>query len=74
VHNGIQISGAVLMTRSLDRLLLTSWPNGVLRPVTILEKHPIIKKGYFIRYLDGDKNTTTVTSDFLFEWPKNNDV
>jgi len=51
----------------LDKLFLTSWPNGDLIPVQTLGKHPTIKDGIYIKYPDGGTDTTT--SDFLFDIP-----
>ncbi len=49
-------------------LFLTSFPSGQLREVEILGKHPSIKDGIYIRYLDTGGSDTT-TDEFLFDDP-----
>jgi hypothetical protein len=49
-------------------LFLTSWPNGELRPVTLIEKSPYLKGGWYIRKESGGSDTTT--AEFLYAIPK----
>ena len=53
-----------------DKLFLSSWPNGKLRPVRTLGKHPSIRDGIYIEYLDGKGGTDTTTNEFLFDYPE----
>jgi len=55
-----------------EMIFLTSWPSGRLRMVTTLGRHPSIRGGIYIEYLDGKGGTDTTTKDFLFEPPKTN--
>jgi len=54
---------------SVDKLFLTSWPCGRLRPVKTLGEHPTIEDGIYIRYLDSKGGTDTTTDEFLFDLP-----
>lgn len=57
------------MSDKPDKLFLTSWPHGKLRPVKTLGPHPSMKGGIYIRYLDGKGGTDTTRADFLFDIP-----
>jgi len=49
------------------KLFLTSWPSGDFKLVEVIEKHPSIKDGWYIRY--GSGGTDTTTEEFLFDVP-----
>ena len=55
---------------SEEKLFLTSWPSGKLRPIKTLGEHPSIQGGFYIEYLDGKGGTDTTTGEFLFDYPE----
>lgn len=53
------------------KLFLTSWPNGTLRPVEVLEERKDQKGYFYIRYIEGRRagGTDTTSSEFLYDLP-----